>query len=338
MRILHLFGSTQDDFYFDLSRMYAEAALRPAGTEHAFAAVAPDGRWRFGPAPDALGAPMPLAEALGQMPAADLVVPHMFCRAGMTSYRALVEDILGLPLVGAPAGVAALATSKSWTRDIVAAAGVAVAPGERLGPGARPGLAPPFVVKPDSEDNSLGVSVVRAASEVDAALAHARRHDDVILAEAFIPGRELRAAVVELDGALIVPAFIEYPVSEARPIREVADKLEPQAQGGLRQSRRQDAQPVCTADVPPDLAEALREAAIRAHRALGARHYSLFDFRVHAETGVPCLLEAGLFWSFSSLSAITKMLAAAGHDPDEVTRRVWAGAVREAAAARAAAA
>ncbi|SLN32913.1 D-alanine--D-alanine ligase [Roseivivax jejudonensis] len=326
MDVLHLFGSTHDAFYYDLSRMYAETALSPAGTRARYAAVAPDGHWRFGPAPDALGAPMALPAALAEIGRPDLVVPHMFCRRGMTAYRALVEEVLGLPLVGAAAGTAALAQSKTRTRDVVAAAGVRVSAAERLSPGALPGLAPPYVVKPDSEDNSLGISVVHDSAEAAAAVAHARRFDAEVFAEAFVPGREIRVAVVELDGETLVPAFLEYPVSAARPIREVADKLEPgdgEGRAGLRQSRRADAQPVCPAPVDPDLGRALGGAARAAHRALGARHYSLFDFRIHAETGEPHLLEAGLFWSFSALSAISKMLAGAGHDPTEITGRLW---------------
>jgi D-alanine-D-alanine ligase len=143
----------------------------------------------------------------------------------------------------------------------------------------------------------------------------------------------LRAAVVEDGDALLVPAFIEYPTSDARPIREVADKLEIDG-GAMRQSRRADAQPVCPAEVDPALAERLAEAARLAHRALGARDYSLFDFRVHRDTGEPHLLEAGLFWTFSELSAITKMLRGAGQDPVALTGKLWRAAAARGATQR----
>lgn len=324
MDVLHIFGSTQSAFYYSLSKMYAEAVLRPRGTSHRFAAVAPDGHWRFGHEVDALGAPMPLVAALERIGQPDLVVPHMFCRKGMTAYRALIEDVLGYRLVGSHARVAGLATSKLWTRDVVAAAGVAVATAERLAPGTTPRMTPPYVVKPDTEDNSLGVSVVTHAADAARAVSGAFEHDDVVFAEAFVPGREIRAAVVETDDGPIVPAFIEYPVSEVRPIREVEDKLQLHGgDGALRQSTRPEAQPACPASVSCSLASALRDAALAGHQALGARHYSLFDFRVHSETGEPVMLEAGLFWSFSELSAISKMLTGAGLDPTAVTAEVW---------------
>ncbi|MEL6915843.1 MAG: D-alanine--D-alanine ligase [Pseudomonadota bacterium] len=326
MDVLHLFGSTQTSFYYDLSKMYASEVLRPRGVAHRFASVSPDGRWRFGSAPDDLGAPLDLDAALARIGRPDLLVPHMFCRKGMTTYRALFEDILGIPVVGAPVSVAGLATSKLWTRDVAAAAGVRVAEAQRLFDGALPTLPVPYVVKPDDEDNSIGISVVRDPADAEKAVTHARAHSARILAEAYIPGREIRAAVVEREGRLHVPSFIEYPVSEARPIREVEDKLEAQGDGRMRQSVRADAQPISPAEVAPDLAEKLAEAARTAHLALGARHYSLYDFRVHAETGEPHMLEAGLFWSFSAISAISKMLAGSGEDPTEITGEIWRAA------------
>ncbi|MEL6608051.1 MAG: D-alanine--D-alanine ligase [Pseudomonadota bacterium] len=324
MQVLHVFGSSQNEFYFDLSRMYADAVLRPDGVRHRFAAVAPDGAWRFGPNTRDLGKAMPLAQALDQVGTPDLIVPHMFCPKGMTTYRALFEDMLGIPVVGSPAAVTALATSKLWTRDVVASAGVQVARAQRLGPGDIPDLPAPFVVKPDSEDNSLGISVVHAAHDAQKAVAHARQYADTIFAEAFVPGRELRAAVIELDGDLMVPSVIEYPVSEARPIREVADKLEQDETGEMQQSARAEAQPICPADLSPQVRSQIETACRTAHRALRARHYSLYDFRLHAETGELYMLEAGLFWSFSDLSAITKMLRGSDMDATDVTGRIWA--------------
>ena len=333
LRVLHLFGSRASDFYYDLSRMYAARVLTPPGALAVFAAVSPDGAWRFGDRLDALSAPMPLAEALRRMPAVDLIVPHMFCVEGMTTYRALFEDLLGVPVVGSEAATTALATRKSWTKDVLRAAGIAAPSGGLVARGAAPSVAPPVVVKPNREDNSRGVSVARSAEEAACAVEAARAFDAEVLAEEFIPGREFRVAAVELDGDLLIPSFIEYPTSAARPIREAADKLETGAEG-LRQSRRADAQPVCPATVEPELAARLRDVARRAHRAVGARDYSLFDVRVHEATGEPTILEAGLFWTFSELSAITKMLRGSGRDPVAITGRLWrAAAARGAGAA-----
>ncbi|PWJ21913.1 D-alanine--D-alanine ligase [Jannaschia seohaensis] len=267
----HRFGSTKEPFYADLSRICAATVPRLAGTHHRFAEVTPGGAWCFGAAPDEMGSDRTLPEPLDEIGTPDVIVRHMFYPAGMTAYRALVEDVLGLPLVGSPAPVTGLATSKLWTRDVPASGGVPVAEARRIEGGLRRDLPAPYVVRPDTENNSRGISIIRDPADTPAAMA-----------EAFIPGREIRAAVIEREGDLIVPPFIETPVSEDRPIRDVADKLEG-AGGALRQSTRDEAQPICPAELDDDLARALTQAATAAHRALGARHYALFDGALWAE-------------------------------------------------------
>ena len=61
----------------------------------------------------------------------------------------------------------------------------------------------------------------------------------------------------------------------------------------------------------------VREAATAAHRALGCRHYSLFDFRIDPD-GRPWFLEAGLYCSFARASVVATMAAAAGIGLDDL--------------------
>ncbi len=324
LSVIHLFGASTSAFHHDLSRLYAEAVIRPEGTVHAFVEVRPDGGWRIGPEIDALGPAMGVTEAMRHLPPADLVVPHMFCPAGMTSYRALFEDLLGVPVVGAPADVAGLAMRKGWTRDVLAAAGLAVPEGGPVRDGVLPADLPlPCVVKPDREDNSRGLSIVRDRAEAPAAIAAAAEFGDVI-AERFVPGREVRVGVIERAGALHVPALIEYPVDADTPVRAVGDKLDLSDAGTpLAKTDRAAAQPTCPAEIAPGLAAEIAAAARSAHRALGARHYSLFDIRIEAGTDRPVILEAGLFWSFSRLSAITEMLVADGENVPHIIGTLW---------------
>ncbi len=59
------------------------------------------------------------------------------------------------------------------------------------------------------------------------------------------------------------------------------------------------------------LTDRVRAAARAAHRALGCRHYSLFDFRIDPQ-GNPWFLEAGLYCSFAPSSVIAVMAAGTG--------------------------
>merc|ERR1719356_1935497 len=100
--------------------------------------------------PDAISAIQELAPKV--------VVPHMFCFPGMTTYRAIF-DSMKIPLVGNDAGVMALSTNKAQSRAVVAAAGVRVPEAELLRRGDQPKMQPPFVLKPCNEDNSMGISL-----------------------------------------------------------------------------------------------------------------------------------------------------------------------------------
>ncbi len=324
LRVLHLVGSAVSDFYYQLSLLYAREVLQLPDVQPIYAVVHPNRQWQLGSSLDSLSEQQPLTALLSQLPDVDLVVPHMFCLPGMTSYRSLFEDILGLPLVGSRANCTALAANKSQTRDVVAAAGVRVAQAQQIRQGDPLRMEPPFIIKPNSEDNSLGVTLVNHPDESDTALRVAFEFDDVLLAEEFIPGRELRVAVIERDHRLYCPALIEYSVTSDNPIRTVNDKLQLRADGSPeKQPDKPIVAPVCPAVVTSELREQLEDMAKRAHQALGCRDYSLYDVRVHAETGEPYMLEAGLFWGFSRISMISRMVTADEEDLDALVMNLW---------------
>lgn len=329
LRVLHLAGSAVSEFYRQLSVVYAKEVLQPTGVTSYYALVHPDGSWQLGTAWETLSEKLTVQEAIARLPEIDLVVPHMFCFPGMTSYRALFEDVLGIPVVGSTASCTAIAANKSHTRNIVSAAGVRVAKGQQLRQGETFAMSLPAIVKPNSEDNSLGVTLVRNEEDVAAALQTGFEYDDTLLVEEFIPGRELRLAVIEREGELYVPATIEYLVSDETPIRTLQEKLELGSDGTPEsQPKQQTAVPVCPATVSPDLFEQLAEAAKRAHVALGCRDYSLYDFRVDSRTNDPYMLEAGLFWCFSRISMISRMIVADERDLDAIVTELWQKAAR----------
>ena len=327
LRVLHLAGSCVSDFYYNLSMVYAKEAVQPEGVSGHYAVVHPDGLWQLGTSPDTLSEKMSLREMIFRLPEIDVVVPHMFCFPGMTSFRAFFEDILGLPVVGSPSHCTALATNKAQTRSVVAASGVRVAAAQQLRQGDPLTMEPPFIVKPNSEDNSLGVTLVWNDDQIEPALQVGFKLDETLLVEDYIPGRELRVGVVERGGKLCVLPTIEYLFTKEHPIRTVQDKLKLCSNGmPEKQPEKPVAKPICPANISPELFEKLADAAKVAHVALGCRDYSLYDFRVHADTGEPYLLEAGLFWSFGKISMISRMLLADGQNLDDVALELWRSA------------
>jgi len=322
LRLLHLMGSPASTYYETLSTMYAKgcvesnAAPCAAICDFVFAVVHPEGPSFSFPTsldPAAMAAAPRFGHGEGIAELAKLEVDvcqsHMFCTQGVSIYRALL-DLLNIPFLGGSVDAMTLTTHKGRSRDVVAAAGVPVAEGEVLRNGEAPTMKPPFILKPCSEDNSMGVSLVKDESQIEQALLNAYEFDDEVLCEAFVPpGRELRVAVIEDSSgepSIVLPA-VEYFMSQEKPIRTSNDKLtgDPDKLTFAKPARQ------CPADVDEVLMEKLVKASRTAHIALGCRDYSLYDFRIDPE-GNPFMLEASLFCCFAPNSVISMMGDATG--------------------------
>ena len=322
VRLLHLAGSAESAFFADLSRLYAAGALAAAADgpyEHVVAWVEPGGGWRF-PADlsrESVAAAPVVSPAKGLAVLAslevDVALPQMFCRSGMTAYRSLLADVLGVPVVGNTAATMAIGAHKQQARAIVSVAGVAVPEGEVLRPGDVPTLAPPVVVKPVDADNSHGVTLVRDPSEYDAALATAFEHAAEVLVEAYVElGREVRCGVVEQDGELLCLPLEEYAVdTDTKPVRDAADKITRSADTQELRLMAKDADHAWIVPLADPVVPAVHELARRAHVALGCRDHSLVDVRIDPH-GTPYFLEASLYCSFAPSSVVVMMAAAAG--------------------------
>lgn len=336
--VLHLIGSAVDDFHAELSRLYAYdcvTALAGQGHRTLIASVSPDGTWRFpataDPAVLEAAAPQSLPQAVEHILGAgvDVMVPQMFCHPGMTSYRALF-DVMGIPYVGNPPEVMAIAADKVRARAVVAQAGVAVPAGEVVTAGrshaGRPTLPLPVVVKPATADNSVAVTLVEDPGDLDAAVTAAAAHADRVLVESYIPlGREVRCGVLDLGGELVCLPLEEYAVNQAtKPIRTAADKLARTEDGDLYLVAKESTR-AWTVPVDDPVTARVWDAARVCHRALGGRHYGLFDFRIDPQ-GRPWFLESGPYCSFSPSSVIATMAAAAGITLPELFAAVLAEA------------
>ena len=346
-RVLHLLGSPASDYYEQLSTTYARGCVASCGPpcaadfEFVYAVVHAEGpSWSFPkslePSAIASAPRVPIADGLSKLAAlnADVAQSHMFCVQGVSTYRAIL-DLLGVPFVGGSVDAMTLTTHKGRSKAVAAAAGVPCAPSEVLRAGDRPSLPFPFIVKPCSEDNSMGVSVVRSASELDAALDSAVEFDDEVLCEAFVPpGREIRFAVLESGECdehgtpkLIALPGVEYFMTKEKPIRTSNDKLTSDSSGKLSFAKPSRA---CPAEIDDTLLAKLTDAATKAHFALGCRDYSLYDFRIDPEGNI-FFLEASLFCCFAPNSVISMMADATG-EPNLAHQTLFKALLRRALA------
>jgi D-alanine-D-alanine ligase len=320
LRILHLVGSAQNDFYCNLSRLYAQDCLTGIADQLLYdfeiAYITPDLLWRFPPSLSsediAITKPMSLFKAIEFLTARniDLVLPQMFCIPGMTHYRSLL-DLLKIPYIGNTPDIMAITAHKARAKAIVAAAGVKVPRGEILRSGDIPTIKPPAVVKPASSDNSLGVTLVKDATEYETALKTGFEYAKEVVVEEYIElGREVRCGIIVKDGELVGLPLEEYLVNSHKPIRNYADKLQQTDNGNLRFAAKDNIKSWIVNTHDP-ITQKVQEVAKKCHQALGCRHYSLFDFRIDPN-GEPWFLEAGLYCSFAPKSVISSMSKAAG--------------------------
>ncbi|MGE5662833.1 MAG: D-alanine--D-alanine ligase [Deltaproteobacteria bacterium] len=124
-------------------------------------------------------------------------------------------ELARIPYTGSGVAASALSMSKVLAKRVAAAAGVPVAQdvlyeGESPSGALPPGIGFPFVVKPDREGSTVGISIVRTPEEWGPALAEAGKFDRRVLVEAYIPGREITVGI--LNGK-VLPAIEIVPKS-----------------------------------------------------------------------------------------------------------------------------
>ncbi len=162
-------------------------------------------------------------------------------------------------------------------------------------------LSPPWVVKPPSGGSSIGIEIARIPSALVYYLEKLFLSGETkVLVEQMIFGREATCGVIEdfrghryyaLPPVEIIPpagrSFFDYQSKYDGNTREIVP-------GNFSTEER----------------AAIRDAAIRAHRALGLRHYSRSDFIVTKQG--PYILETNTLPGLTNESLFPKSLAAVG--------------------------
>ncbi len=194
-------------------------------------------------------------------------------------------DLIGVAYTHSGLSASVLAIDKQLTKTLLAPHGVPVPEGRVVAAAslfeADP-LPRPYVVKPVNEGSSVGVAIVTAGGAYGEPIRRDAtgpwQEHDRLLAETYVPGRELTVSVLEtgfgaeaLGVTELVPAsgFYDYAAKYT---------------AGL-------ATHICPAEVPQAVAEAVQAHALTAHRVLGCRGVSRSDFRWDETRG-----EAGVFF------------------------------------------
>jgi D-alanine-D-alanine ligase len=178
--------------------------------------------------------------------------------------------------------------------------------------GQRPTISVPLVVKPARQGSTVGVVIVKDASELDSAMAEAAKYDRKLLIEKFVSGRELTIGVLG-DQALpileIIPKGGFYDFNNKYPF------LNPQAGGG--------AEHVCPAEIDPNKTKQVQKQALHAFRALGLVVYGRVDVLL-PDSGSPSVLEVNTIPGMTEASLLPEAAAAAGINYVDLCARIIA--------------
>ena len=209
-------------------------------------------------------------------------------------------EVLGLPYSHSGVLASALAMDKMKSKAVFQQAGIPVAADKRVTRAEAAAAHPmklPYVVKPIAEGSSFGIVIVReGANGPSADLSSPNwRYGDDLMAEEFIPGRELTVAVLG-----------ERPlaVTEITTLRDYYDFDAKYATGG--------SQHVIPADLPEHVTRAAMDFSLRAHQALGCRGATRSDFRYDDKKDRLVILETNTQPGMTPTSLVPEQAAYCG--------------------------
>ena len=220
-----------------------------------------------------------------------------------------ILDVIGVPYTGSGPLASGLAMDKDLSKRLLRAAGIPVpnwlmAPPPVGADDVSKALGWPVIVKPSKQGSSVGLTLVKKAAELAAALELARRYDDEVMTEQFIPGRELTVGIL---------GDVPLPVGEIVPKHELFD-YESKYTPGMSEE-------TFPAKIDTRLARRLQEHALEAHRTLKLGGYSRVDFRVSPDGDIFCL-EANSLPGMTRTSLYPQAAQAAGIAFPELCERI----------------
>lgn len=241
----------------------------------------------------------------------DVILPILHGKNGEDGTVQGLASLLHIPIVGCDTTASAVCMDKILTKQILEANGIKTA---AYFVHRRGSVLPKYdevveqlgdmlFVKPSRSGSSVGVTKVHNKAEFIPAIHKALEHDDRVLIERAVSGRELETAVmgnpphhtVSGIGEIVVGAeFYDYDDKYS------ADSM---------------SQVLTNVDLDPAVAEAIRGISAKAYEVLGCKGLARVDYLLEGK--VPYLLEVNTLPGFTNISMYPKLWRAAGmHYPE----------------------
>jgi D-alanine-D-alanine ligase len=285
------------------------AALDPSRYEVTEIAIARDGRWAL-EAPSnrllqgSVAETLPVladskpAEALG---AVDVVLPVLHGPFGEDGTVQGLLELAGIPYVGAGVAASALCMDKDLFKAVLRDRGIPVARNAtlRLGDEIENPFGYPVFVKPARLGSSVGISKAHDEAELEAAVALARRHDEKVLVEEFVPGTEVECGVL----GNLRPPPVASVVGEIVPHAEWYDYAAKYDEGG--------SDIIVPARIPVETAARVQALAVDSFIATECEGMARVDFFVR-EDGEVVVNELNTIPGFTATSVYARLFEASG--------------------------
>ncbi|MCL2350897.1 MAG: D-alanine--D-alanine ligase [Firmicutes bacterium] len=256
----------------------------------------------------------------------DVIFPVLHGPLGEDGTVQGLFELSGIPYVGCGVAASAVSMDKTLTKILAEKAGLlqaeyawfnawdkerAAAVVKKIR--SKPGY--PCFVKPASSGSSIGVSKASNKKELDRAIAAASAVDGKIVIEKAIDGRELECAVLGAGDEVFASG-----VGEILPAADFYDFDAKYNNAGSKT--------VVKADIPEETAEAIRETAIKAFRAVGGAGLARVDFFLENGTNRVIFNEINTMPGFTPISMYPMLWQAEGVSLPELCDRLIALALR----------
>jgi D-alanine-D-alanine ligase len=162
----------------------------------------------------------------------------------------------------------------------------------------------PFVVKPNDEGSTVGLTIVKDKSEIGKAIELSFKYTDKIMIEKYVKGKELTVSIV---------GDFAYPLIEIKPKEGFYDYLHKYTKGMTEY--------ICPAEISESISKKAQEIALKAYHSLGCSVYSRVDFLLNDKDELYCL-EVNTLPGMTELSLVPKAVKVKGMGFNELIENI----------------
>ncbi len=299
LRVAVLYGGRSGEHEVSLNS--AESimkAMDPAKYEIHRILISKEGRWQ----------PRPISPEPGGNPDIDVVFPVLHGTFGEDGTVQGLLELADLPYVGAGVLASSLSMDKEVQKKLCAASGLPVVDYFVAGETVSPLFGYPMFVKPANLGSSVGITKVKSAGDLAAAIQFASQFDRKVIVERGIAGREFECSVL---GNQQPKASVPCEILPSLEFYDYDDKY-----------LLNKAQTVVPADLTPDQTREVQRLAVACYKTVGCEGMARVDFLLESATGKFFINEINTIPGFTSISMYPKMWEASGLPYPELIDRL----------------